>query len=145
MLDKPSSVESINETVYMKKDIIDREKNAFYIVKAQKNISINEGYLFSETEEDEIYFNNDLFSIKEQLKKVLLYYLPKFDNSYWLKDTLNVIQEKVNIFFKSTDKTKKLISNQYRYDNHIMERHYKKIKNMTNSQAEKDIKIVESI
>jgi len=73
MLDKPSSVESINETVYMKKDIIDREKNAFYIVKAQKNISINEGYLFSETEEDEIYFNNDLFSIKEQLKK--FYYI----------------------------------------------------------------------
>ncbi|HHX70035.1 MAG TPA: hypothetical protein GX708_18555 [Gallicola sp.] len=57
----------------MKKDIIDREKNAFYIVKAQKNISINEGYLFSETEEDEIYFNNDLFSIKEQLKK--FYYI----------------------------------------------------------------------
>ncbi len=145
MLDKPSGVESINETVFMKKETIDREKNTFYIVKAQKNISINQGYLFSETEENEIYFNFNQFSIKEQLKKVLLYYLPKFKNSFWLKDTLNVIQEKTNEFFKSTNKTKQLISNLYRYDNHIMEEHYKKIKNMTNRQAEKYIKIVKSI
>ena len=145
MLDKPSGVESINETVFMKKETIDREKNTFYIVKAQKNISINQGYLFSETEENEIYFNFNQFSIKEQLKKVLLYYLPKFKNSFWLKDTLNVIQEKTNEFFKSTNKTKQLISTRYRYDNHIMEKHYEKIKNMTNRQAEKYIKIVESI